>query len=486
MKRSFYIITFGLISIFSGCSLHEDTPLPRHLPTSPSVTPPAAPGANPPSTPQAAYHDPGKWWQLFKQRGLDDWMGKAISKNPSILMAQARIEQRLATSDKAWSSLFPNLNLSASNSQTITGTGDTQVSAASLSMSLESSYDLDLFGANSSNLKASELDLLSAVEDYKLNLANTSGTVAKAWFSYHESSEQLALAKTSLEADQANYEWIKESYRRGQGQAVNVLVANEQVLGSRLQILSLETQKEQNVNLLHQLTGQYPTTFGEGGKLPELVDLPTAPDSFSTRRLTKRPAVAKAIINIKAQDHRIAAAVAARFPRLSISASTGTSASQVSGLSDTANLFSNLAGNLTLPILDMGGRRAEVRRAEKVLQELLANYKNSLLQAYADVQNAMSRAKHSRLKVEILKEQIQLSKDRLALTKTGFIKGLILWDQVITSQQQVYNYQKSYLTERRLWAEARIDLFISLGGNWEASYFKQAHAPLHSEIKENP
>ena len=466
--------------IFSGCSLHEDTPLPRYIPSPQNQ----ATGILPKQSP--SFQDPGKWWQQFNQRGLDDWMGKAMAKNPSVLMSKARIEQKLAASDKAWASLFPNLNLGASNSQTISGTGTTQVSSSSLSLSLESSYDLDLFGVNSSNLKASELDLLGAVEDYKLNLANTSGTVAKAWFNYYESLEQLGLAQTSLEANQANYEWIKESYTRGQGQAVNVLVANEQVLGSRLQILSLQTQKEQNANRLKQLIGEYPDSFGEGGKLPELGDLPKVPEFISTRRLTKRPAVAKSILSIKAQDHRISAAVAARFPRLSISASTGTSASQVSGLSDTANLFSNLAGNLAMPILDMGGRRAEVRRQEKVLQELLGSYKLALLQAYSDVKNAMSRSKTTSQRVEILKEQIQLAKDRLGLTKTAFIKGLTPWDQVITAQQQVYNYQKSYVAERKLWANARIDLFISLGGNWEASYFKQVHAPLHSEIKETP
>lgn len=468
----------GYCLLLIGCSSYQSTPVPQVLPD-PNRTTHF-------SNKKGSYQDPGQWWRQFEQKGLDQWMEKTLKSNPSVLVSKARVEQKLAIRDQSWSTLFPNLNFKTSRSETLRGKGAPQGSSGSVNLALESSYQIDLFGENSDNLKAAEYDLLGAVEDYKFSLATTSSNLAKAWFAYFESYEQLQLSAESLKADQANEEWIQGSYRRGQGQAVNVLLAREQVLASKLQTLNLETQLEQRANRLRQITGEFPEHFVGQGRLPEPSDLLKINAHVSSRGLSKRPEVAKAVLSLKSQDHRVAAAVAARFPRVSLSASMGTSANQLSGLSDSANLFTTLVGNLTLPIFDMGGRKAEVKRQEKILQELLATYKKTLLQAYSDAQNALSRTTHSRLRWQVLKEQIRLSKERVQLTKSGYLQGLNTWDQVLSAQQQSYNYQKSILAEKRTWAEARVDLFTSLGGNWQTEFLKSSEQTVQEKIKENP
>ena len=473
-----YLRILPLLLLISSCSLHQDTPIPP-LPQAQGTYSQVEAGGT-------GYQDPGEWWFHFKDPRLDEWMKKALGHNPNILAAQARVEQRLAYSDKSWSSLFPNFNLSAGQSQTKVGSGSSQVQSESFSAALESSYDLDLFGANSSALKASEYDLLGAVEDYRVTLASVSSQLARVWFLHLETLGQIQLAQDSLAANQVNYNWIEQSYRQGQAQAADVLAAKEQMLSSKLLILNLQSLADQQAHQLHQVAGEYPQRLESEGGLPETMELPLIQTGLPSELLQHRPEIKKAILALKAQDHRIAAAVAARFPRLSISAQVGYSAEESTGLSDPGNFLSNFVANLALPIVDMGSRRAEVRRQEQILKERLADYQRVLLSAFVEVENALNKNRIIKQRLEVLAEQVTLSQERLKLTKSGFVQGVNRWDQVLTAQQQYDNYRKSKLKEQRSWVESRIDLFTALGGNWTKSYWEKTHPDLKSQIEEDP
>jgi len=200
----------------------------------------------------------------------------------------------------------------------------------------------------------------------------------------------------------------------------------------------------------------------------------------------RRPDVRRAYLSLKAQDQRIAQAVAQRYPRLSLSASVGQQAGQFSKLSSPDSYVWNLASNLTVPIFDAGSRKAEVYRQQHIFDEQLANYNKTLLNAFLQVENGLFQLQVNQERIKLFEAQTHNGLERLELTKNNFLQGIEPWSQVILTQNQYVRTQTSLITEKRLQLEAQVDLFSAIGGRWTSDYLRAIGSRLDQLAKENP
>jgi outer membrane protein TolC len=197
--------------------------------------------------------------------------------------------------------------------------------------------------------------------------------------------------------------------------------------------------------------------------LPSLPPLPQT--GVPGELVQRRPDVQQAWRLVQAADRDLAAAISNRFPRLSLEAS-------ISNRTDTAReLFDNwlatLAGNLVVPLVDGGERRAEVTRSRAVLEQRVQEYRQTVLTAIQEVEDALTRERQQQQRLERLEQQIDLAGASFRQLRTRYLNGAVSYIEVLNALQDRQDLQRTRLTARQQLLNARVALYRALAGSIE-------------------
>ncbi|MDD5228495.1 MAG: TolC family protein [Methylococcales bacterium] len=213
-------------------------------------------------------------------------------------------------------------------------------------------------------------------------------------------------------------------------------------------------------NQLAILIGQSPNTvkFSPTTKFVSIPELPVI-DTPATV-LQNRPDVKSAYLRIQAADQRIASAIADRFPKLSLSATTATNSPSLQSFFN--NWLATLAGNLVLPVLDGGRRIAEVERNEAVSQQALNQYANTLLTAVGEVENALIQEKQQQQLVQNLTQQVKLSQEASERIRARYLFGAMDFLRILLADTTSQNLERTLLQAQQQLFDYRIALYKAL------------------------
>jgi outer membrane protein TolC len=214
------------------------------------------------------------------------------------------------------------------------------------------------------------------------------------------------------------------------------------------------------------LLGRYPgrgVVNGQQG-LPE--EIPDFPAGIPSQLLARRPDVEADLQRLKASDDRIAAAIADRFPALSLTGSYGGQSAELGDLLGSGNILWNVLLNIAQPLFDGGRRAAEVDRTRAVFRENLAGYHQSVLTAFREVEDALAAGRTGANRIARLRDAEQASAAALRLALDRYLQGLSEYLPVLTAQGLYFDSQSQLLAARRQLIADRITLARSLGGMW--------------------
>ena len=168
---------------------------------------------------------------------------------------------------------------------------------------------------------------------------------------------------------------------------------------------------------------------------------------------------------VEAADYRVAVAIADRFPSISLSAGYGSLRQDVAaGL--LKGEFWSLLGNLALPLVDGGRRRAEVDNKEAALREAVAGYQEKVLTAFQEVEDALINNYATEQRVEWLADTARATEATLRLSTDRYLAGLVDYLPVLTAQRTDFEVSSRLLAARRQLLADRISLARALGGDW--------------------
>ncbi|NOR81683.1 MAG: TolC family protein, partial [Methyloprofundus sp.] len=314
-----------------------------------------------------------------------------------------------------------------------------------------------------------------------LNTASISlsSEVAIAWYRLIEQRSQLQLLQQQIKTNQDNVLITRSRFAGAQASAAD-LFQQQQTLEARV---GDQSEVLANIKVLeHQLailTGHTPgmLQFADNKKLP---DLPRQPKTgLGTDLIQRRPDLRLAYFRVQAADQRIAAAIADRFPKLSLSANIDTTAPNLQSLFN--NWIATLAGNLILPIVDGGRRVAEVDRTKAVAAEALNDYATTVQQAIKEVEDALIQEQQQQKLINSLNKQYVLSQKATEQIRLRYMYGSMDFLRVLTTQISQQSLERSQLSAKRLLIEYRINLYRSLAGSWPLDSLEQ----LTENSKEN-
>jgi len=447
-----YLLAILLLCLLPGCSFVRE-------PASPPVALPEA------FSDSGAAPLAGRWWRSLDDVELDGLVEQALADNLSLYGAWDRLDQARATARKAGAELLPTLTAEGGVARSWQEASGVRSQATSYSAGLVASYELDLWGRVRASRAASVLEVEATAEDVQASAISLTAEVADTWYRLVEQRGQRLLLESQLDTNLKVLTLLDLQFRTGRIGIADVLQQRQLVESKRGERHAVEARLTVLENALAVLLGQAPglQELPSQQTLPELPPLPRT--GVPAELLERRPDVRRAWLRMRAADQRVASAVAARFPRLSLGGSLEDTAASAGELFD--DWFASLAANLALPLVDGGLRRAEVERTRGVAAEALHDYGQVVLEALAEVEDALAQERRQRELVTSLELQVGYAGESVERIRDRYLKGAADYERVLTALLSYQNLQLRVLSARRELLGYRIALCRALAGGWE-------------------
>ncbi len=456
-KRS-HTAGLGLLIICAGCAGSPE----------PSETAPQAEFAVPDrfdGQTSAASVIASNWVASFQDAKLDELIAEVLARNFDLEAAAASIDAAAASARIAGAALLPavNLGLQGGGSGNL-GSGSDSTSS-NIGASLDVSWELDVWGRVRAGRDAATDQLVAAQLDYEFARMSLVAQTAKAYFLAIETLQQLRLVEDTLALQQRTLEIVNAFYDEGLRGAQDKSLAQAEVARARDALEQANAAHLEALRSLEALLGRYPSANVEIS--PDLPSAPsTAPVGLPSDILERRPDIVAAERRVAAAFNLISEAKAAQLPRISLTGSFGAAGSDLSNMTSPSNLIWNAASSLMFPIFDGGRLEAQVDAASAQQRQALANYQQTALQAFVDVEASLANEAIFRRRAENLAEAYEQAKiaEEIGLEKYQTGEGDLLDVQqlrggTISAQSALIRVQHDILVQR-------VNLHLGLGGSF--------------------
>lgn len=406
-----------------------------------------------------------KWWQAFGDETLDALIEAALADNFDLRTAWDRLAQAHAVARQTDAPLWPQADVRAGAGRSRTEDDRGTTYSSLYSVGVAASYEVDLWSRLHSTQRAAWLDVQASQDALDSAAITLSAAVANTWYQLAEAKELLRIANAQVGTNKQVLEIVTIQFRKGAAAAADVLRQRQLVASSEATVILAQEAVVLLQYTLSVLIGAEPALAWEQSEI-ELPGLPAMPDpGLPSEVLLRRPDVRLAYRQVQAADHRLAAAIADQYPRVSLSANVETTAPSVSDLFD--DWLANLAGNLVQPLIDAGRRRAEVQRREAVVSERMHAWSQTILNALRDVETALTREQQQTQLLANLNVRLRLAQQTYDRNRERFIKGQTDYIRVLESLESLQALELSVVSAQRDLIQSRIDLYRSIGGSWD-------------------
>ena len=400
-----------------------------------------------------------EWWKNFHDAKLEFYITQALAQNNNLAGAIARVEQARAQSRIAASSLWPQASASGDVARDRVHGGGVTTIDNSYRIGASVSYELDLFGRNRAALEAADAreDALRYDRD-AIALIVASDVVS----SYSElltltdrkrvASEQLGNAREILQISEARF-------REGAADAIEVAQQRTALGNIEASLADLERQRLAAANRLAILTGEQPQNFAIPTGSIDNLQVPAIKPLQPALLLTRRPDIALTEANLIAANADIGAARAAYFPTFSLGA-------DASLLGDPVTKAAGIAASFAAPIFQGGRIAGGVELAEARKAELLTAYRQSILVAFQESEDALAAIQSSAARAESLGTSAEQARIAYRLSRERFDAGQIDFLTLLSTQSSLLQSEDSALRARLDKFQAAVQLYKAMGGGW--------------------
>ncbi|MDE2828856.1 MAG: TolC family protein [Gemmatimonadota bacterium] len=400
-----------------------------------------------------------RWWTAFGDARMDSLVDRALQSNFNLETAWHRLRSAQAVVDREGAGRFPTLEVS--------GRGEVQrpdsENNAQIRLGITSEYEIDLWGRIHSDVDAARYRMRATEADYQTAALSLSAEVARTYFQLMEAQNQHELFEHQIETNQQVLSLIRARFGSGQIRSVDILRQRQLIESTREQKIATESRIEVLEHQLAVLSGYAPQD-GIAYTHRALPDLPPLPDTgLPVELIQRRPDVKRAYNLLLAADRDVAVAISNRYPRLSLTA--------LASGDDRGGLFKdwvgNLIGNLLLPVIDGGERGAEIRRNQANQSAQLSAYGQTVLTAFAEVENALVQEQKQIERIASLEAQVALVRQTYDQLRLEYLNGISDYLDVLTALTNEQRLRRALISAKLDLLEFRIALYRALAGGFE-------------------
>lgn len=414
-----------------------------------------------PRTLDAASVKADAWWTVFQEPELDRLIDRAFARNNDLAAAAIAVRRAQLQAGLAEDDTLPRLGSSTQVSRDRELADDT--SATSYSTNLTVSWELDLWGRLGRTLDAARFEAAATEQDRQATALSLAATTAELYWTHVYLTQRLALADASLDYARRIADIVDVRWRAGAVSDLDRLQARQNVESqeaARLLILQSQVENDNALSILFDAPPQ-PVDLARD-RLPDGM-LPAIPAGLPAGVLARRPDIRAAELRLRANLADIDATRASYLPTFSLTGSLGGSSVALRDL--LANPVATLGLGLTLPFLNWTERDLTIRTSEADYEAAVVNFRQTLYQAFADTENALS-ARQRRAERDLrLQAALEAARAAEQIYETRYRAGAVDLQSWLDSQETRRTAELNLLENRLEEIRAMITLYQALGGS---------------------
>jgi NodT family efflux transporter outer membrane factor (OMF) lipoprotein len=422
----------------------------------------------------------GAWWAVYNDPVLDGLERRIDISNQNLKAAAAALRQSEEIVAEARAGFFPTgtanfqAQRSLSSGSSSSGTGSASFSGGGGRISsfftdnVTASWTPDFWGqvrrtveANVANAQASAADLANA-------RLSAQGTLAGDYLQLRIADELKRLLDASAVAYAESLRITQNQYRSGTTDQSAVSQAAAQLESTQAQAIATGVTRAQFEHAIAVLIGVPPADLMIA-PVETLIQIPDVPPGLPSALLERRPDIAAAERTMALANAEIGVQLAAFYPTITLSADAGTAAANFLKLASKTGEFWSFGGTLVETVFDAGLRRAEVQAAIAVFDQDLANYRQTVLTAFQQVEDQLAALRILAQEATVQDAAVASAREAVRVLNNQYLAGTVAYTSVIVAEQTALGDAETALTIRQDRLVASASLIQALGGGWNAT-----------------
>ncbi len=439
----------------------------------PDFKPPAATGGShwKESATTSGQHLPDAWWKLFSDAKLNQLVDRSLAANNDLAAAKARVETARALVGVDRARLFPTLNLAAAAgvdraSANVVASPLIPLTNQDYRASFKLAYDPDLWGRNKRLLESSTAQAAAAAALFDAQRLGLAAEVARQYFVLRGLDAQDAVVKDTLVSRKEALDLQKTKTDAGLTDGLATSRARTEYELANNELAIVQRQRGSAEHALAVLCGTRPSDFSIASKVAEPA-LPNIRAGLPASVLMRRPDVRAAEQQLRAANAQIGVAQAAFYPNFSLLGEAGLESLKIADFLAWESHILSLGAAAVAPVIDAGANQARLAAARSTCDEALAGYRQALLVALREVEDALVDLKGLARSRTALEAALASSKDTRQLSQERYNQGLTSYLEVVDADRTVL---QTRLALSMVDAQQRITLTAlakALGGGWK-------------------
>ena len=404
-----------------------------------------------------------QWWMLFNNAELNLLVEQVLAKNSDLAIAGIALQQARLQTGLAENRQGPRVSSSMSTGHNLDlNSGDDN--SRGLSVSGGVSYEIDLFGKLARQTEATQWEALATEQDLQATAQSLIAATANLYWQLGYLNERYSVAQQNLVSTQKVYELVKTQYRAGAVSGLDLTQSEQSVQSQKASLSQIEQQRVEARTalavLLHMPVQQF--NLQEPKRLPD-IRLPTISAGLPAELLARRPDLQAAELRLRKVLANKDATKASYYPSISLTGNLGSSSTSLTHLLQNPAL--SLGASLSLPFLQYNDMKKDLAISDLDYEKAIIQYRQTLYQAFADVENALSNRTELSKQVALQERNVQLAEKTERLTDVRYRHGAIALKNLLDAQETTRNARLSLVQTKQSQYNAYVTLLQTLGGS---------------------
>lgn len=429
------------------------------------------------------------WWEIFKDKDLQNLIRIALENNKELGAAVARIEQAQATLGVVRADQFPTIDISgqavrSEASENALAFLATPINNFGLFGNL--SFELDIWGKLRRATEAERAVLLSTEYAHRSIAISLIAAVADTYFNIIGQRHRLGISKGTYENRKGATKLINERFTKGIVPQLDLNQAQIEEATAAVAVTVVERNLRQSEHALSVLLGQMPSEIKINNDLISCEFPSELPSGYPADLLERRPDVRSAEETAHAAVARIGVAQALRLPGLNLTGFIGLQSLESNDLFKGASRTWSLGGTFLGPLLDFGRSSSNVDLAEARAKEAVLAYEQTVLQAVREVEDSIVAIRTARDAYQFRDAQVAAAQNAAKLARARYDEGVSQYLEVLDIERSLFEAELGASSERQFYLTSVVQLYKALGGGWETSTEEDAAGAVKTEPAETP
>ncbi len=428
----------------------------------------------------------GKWWEVYNDPQLNALEEQVSISNQNVLAAEANFRAARYSVGVARAGLYPTISIGPSigTSRASGGfiSGGTVAGGPSIvttySAPASASWTADIWGSIRRSVRANE-DIAQAdfalLENARLSYQSE---LAQDYFDLHGTDGDIDLLQRTVKSYQEYLKLTQDRFKAGVASGGDVALAQTQLDTTRAALIDLGVSRAQLEHAIAILTGKPPAEVTVATSILKNPP-PPIPVGLPSTLLERRPDIAAAERTLAASNEQIGIAVAAYYPTLTLSASGGFEATNITKLFSLPSRFWSVGAQFPETVFEGGRRRAQVGLTKAQYDANVANYRQAVLTSFQQVEDNLAALRILAQEAAAVDQAVKAAQDSLTIATYQYKAGTVNYLTVITAQATALQDERSAVDVLTRRLTSSVLLIQALGGGWDASAL-----PSNSDLRQ--